>query len=60
MKIGIILDSLKVPWYIYDLVDWIKKRPNLDLEVLIIQNIDNNNSNRYGIINNKMKFDFIL
>ena len=41
MKIGIILDSLKVPWYINDLVDWIKKNPNLDLEVLLIQNIDN-------------------
>ena len=25
MKIGIILDSTKVSWYINDLIDWIKK-----------------------------------
>ena len=41
MKIGIILDSTKVSWYIYDLIKWIKKNPNLNLEVLIIQNIEN-------------------
>ena len=41
MKIGIILDSTKVSWYINDLIDWIKKNPNLNLEVLLIQNIEN-------------------
>ena len=41
MKIGIILDSIKVSWYINDLIDWIKKNPNLNLEVLLIQNVDN-------------------
>ena len=25
MKIGIILDSVKVPWFINDLIDWINK-----------------------------------
>ena len=40
MKIGIILDSIKVSWYINDLIDWIKKNPNLSLEVLLIQNVD--------------------
>ena len=40
MKIGIILDSTKVSWYIFDLIKWIKKNPNLNLEVLIIQNIE--------------------
>ena len=41
MKIGIILDSTKVSWYINDLVEWIKKTPNINLEVLLIQNIKN-------------------
>ena len=41
MKIGIILDSTKASWYINDLVEWIKKNPNLTLEVLLIQNIKN-------------------
>ena len=41
MKIGIILDSINTSWYINDLVEWIKKNPNLTLEVLLIQNIDN-------------------
>ena len=40
MKIGIILDSINTSWYINDLVEWIKKNPNLTLEVLLIQNID--------------------
>ena len=40
MKIGIILDSTKVSWYIYDLVKWIKQNPNFSLEVLLIQNIE--------------------
>ena len=39
MKIGIILDSTKVSWYLNDLVEWIKKDPSLNLEVLLIQNI---------------------
>ena len=39
MKIGIILDSTKVSWYINDLIHFIKEDPNLDLEVLLIQNI---------------------
>ena len=39
MKIGIILDSIKVSWYINDLIDWIKKNPSLSLEVLILQNV---------------------
>ena len=41
MKIGIILDSTEVSWYINDLVEWIKKNPNLNLEALLIQNIKN-------------------
>ena len=41
MKIGIILDSTKVSWYLNDLVEWIKKDPSLNLEVLLIQNIKN-------------------
>ena len=41
MKIGIILDSTKVSWYINDLIEWIKESPNLNLEVLLIQNIHN-------------------
>jgi folate-dependent phosphoribosylglycinamide formyltransferase PurN len=41
MKIGFILDSIKVSWYIKDLIDWIKKNPNLNLEVLLIQNVNN-------------------
>ena len=41
MKIGIILDSTKVSWYINDLINWIKKNPNLKLEVLLIQNVVN-------------------
>ena len=40
MKIGIILDSTKVSWYIYDLVKWIKQNPNFSLEILLIQNIE--------------------
>ena len=55
MKIGIILDSIKAPWYIYDLVEWIKKNPNLKLEVLLIQNFDN----KKKIIANR-KFSKIL
>lgn len=39
MKIGIILDSTEVPWYIYDLVKWMKQNPNFNLEILLIQNI---------------------
>ena len=34
------LDSTKVPWYIYDLVKWIKQNPNFNLEILLIQNIE--------------------
>ena len=41
MKIGIILDSTKVSWYLNDLVEWIKKNPSLNLEVLLIQNTKN-------------------
>ena len=41
MKIGILLDSTKVSWYIKDLIEWITKNPNLSLDVLLIQNIDN-------------------
>ncbi len=41
MKIGIILDSTKVSWYINDLIEWINKNPNLDLKVLLIQNVQN-------------------
>ena len=41
MKIGIILDSTKVSWYLNDLIEWIKKKPSLNLEVLLIQNIKN-------------------
>jgi len=41
MKIGIILDSTKVSWYINDLIEWINKSPNLDLKVLLIQNVQN-------------------
>ncbi len=39
MKIGIILDSTKVSWYINDLIHWINKSPNLKLEVLLVQNV---------------------
>ena len=48
MKIGIILDSTKVSWYINDLVKWIKKDPNLNLEVLLIQNVDNKRKSIYS------------
>ena len=41
MKIGIILDSTKVSWYINDLVEWININPDLNLEVLLIQNVKN-------------------
>ena len=48
MKIGIILDSTKVSWYINDLVNWIKNDPNLDLEVLLIQNVVNKRKPLFG------------
>ena len=41
MKIGIIVDSTKVPWYIYDLIKWIKQNSHFTIEVLFIQNIKN-------------------
>ena len=48
MKIGIILDSTKVSWYINDLINWIKKNPNLELEVLLIQNVVNKRKNIFS------------
>ena len=54
MKIGIILDSTNVQWYINDLVNWINKNPKLTLEVLLIQNIK---SKRKSILKEKfLKF----
>ena len=51
MKIGIILDSTNVQWYINDLVNWINKNPKLTLEVLLIQNIK---SKRKSILKEKV------
>ena len=48
MKIGIILDSIKVSWYINDLIDWIKKNPSLSLEVLILQNVSYKRENIFS------------
>ena len=64
MKIGIILDSTKVSWYINDLVEWINLNPNLNLEVLLIQNIKNKRKpifiDSFSKIVDRIFFIFIL
>jgi folate-dependent phosphoribosylglycinamide formyltransferase PurN len=55
MKIGIILDSINTSWYINDLVEWMNKNPNLTLEVLLIQNINDKKKSLVG-----QKFSKIL
>ena len=55
MKIGIILDSTKVSWYLNDLVEWIKKDPSLNLEVLLIQNIKSKKKSLFNESSPKQK-----
>jgi len=52
MKIAILLDSTNSDCYIKDLIEWINKKPNLTLEVLLIQQ---KNKRTIPILNDKIR-----
>jgi len=40
IKVGVILDSVKCPWYIYDIINWLQSQKNIQFNEIIIQSTE--------------------